>query len=1086
MIALGAFDLLRPVARGGMARVWEGVHRRSGAPAAIKVIMAAQAREMSFRVRFAHEVRAVARLDHPAVVRVYDHGTVPAAAAAASGGALPVGVPYLAMEWIAGGAISTGPAATGWRALCAALLTLLDGLAHAHARGVVHRDLKDDNVLLAARGPVLTDFGLAVDAGRLEGEAAAVGTPGYMAPEQIRSRWRLFGPPTDLYALGCLGWRLWCGAVPYGDRPRQGALALAMAPLLEVLPAAAPRFEAPAGFEDWLRRLLAREPEARFAFAADAAAALRALERPAAVGARLPADWRAGERPSPPLLMVGVGRTLFGHRVSAPIGREGPRDRLWSALRAVERGAGTQVVLIEGASGHGKTHLADWLAERAHAAGAARVLRATHQEPPGRDSGLGAMLVRALRVAEATAEEVADAVQRLPGAPRDAAEVAEIGALVAGGALAVGEARVLLTGPAEWDEAFARAVAAFAADRPLLIVADDVQWGASTRRTIAALAARHPRLPVLWVLTVRSDAVERHGAVEAELDALRARPEVTRVQLGPLDAEAHRRLLRAMLPIDPALAEALAERAAGNPLFGAELLRYWIGAGLLVDGPAGYRLAAGAAEAIPRGLQAVWTVRLADALGEAHAAALPALEVAATLGLIVDGDEWTAACAAAGVSWPRRALERLLDARLVAITEDGRWAFPHAMLRETLQAQARIDGRAVALEAACAEMLRARPDAAPSRLAGHLLAAGRDAEAIAPLAAATEAALLAADVPAARRLVGLRLAALRRLRIRRGDPRWLDLGFDWMSLDRREGRLDRAARRGDRLLAAALGVGDPYRAARALTLRGAVRYYRGDAEGCLSDNLAALPFARANGDREQVVVVLAELASTATFIGRLDEAEAALREALVLLDDGALPERRAMCLYYLGGVMAFRGREREGIVHCRAARALWAARGVRQHQAISYSLEGDLHRRLGDLATAEACYATFFALARMVGPPERAYRALDGALIDLARGRFVEARRGFVAAEAEKLTTARAVIAAGLLACAGGEGDWLSWDALAIALPGVVAEAPVSPDVPWAAEMAAGLAAAAGEAGRAAFARGVAAAHRRRLGQGGG
>lgn len=1084
MITLGAFDLLHPVARGGMARVWEGVHRRSGVRAAIKVIMAAQAREMSFRVRFAHEVRAVARLDHPAVVRVYDHGTVSAAAAAASAGALPVGVPYLAMEWIDGGAVSTGPAAAGWPGLRAALLTLLDGLGHAHARGVVHRDLKDDNVLLAERGPVLTDFGLAVDAGRLEGEAVAAGTPGYMAPEQIRNRWRLFGPPTDLYALGCLAWRLWCGAVPYADRPRHGSLALAMAPLLEALPAARPQFEAPAGFEGWLQRLLAREPEARFAFAADAAAALRAVDGPVAVGARLPADWRAGERVPPPLTLVGVGRTLFGHRISAPIGREGPRDRLWAALRAVERGEGMRVVLIEGASGHGKSHLADWLAERAHAAGAARVLRATHQEPPGRDCGLAAMLVRALRVADATPAEVADAVRRLPGAPGGAVEVAEIGALVAGGALAVGEARVQLTGPAEWDEAFARAAAAFAADRPLLIVADDVQWGAATRRTIAALAARHPRLPVLWVLTVRTDAVERHGEAEQALDALRARPEVTRVRLGPLDPAEHRRLLRAMLPIDPALAEALAERAAGNPLFGAELLRYWIGAGLLVDGPAGYRLAAGAAEAIPRGLQAVWTVRLADALAEEHAAALPALELAATLGLIVDGDEWTAACAAAGIGWPRRALERLLDARLVAITEDGRWAFAHAMLRETLQAQARLDGRAVALEAACAEMLRARPDASPARLAGHLLAAGRDEDATAPLAAAIDAALTAADIPAARRLLRAQLGALRRLRVGRDDPRWIDLGLDWLSLDRREGQLRRALRRGHRLVAAAQRIGDARRTGHALTLRGGVRYYLDDAEGCLADITAALPHARASGDRRLLVMVLAERASTATFLGRLDDAEAALREALALLADGELPDRRGMCLYYLGGVMAFRGRDAEGIPHCRAARALWAQSGVRQHQAISYSLEGDLHRRLGDLATAEACYAEFFAFARMVGPPERAYRALDAALIDLARGRYGDARRGFTTAEAEKLPTPRAVIAAGLLACAAGERDWLSWDALAIALPGVLAEAPVSPDVPWAAGIAAGLAEAAGEAGRAAFARGVAAAHRARLGAG--
>ena len=972
---------------------------------------------------------------------------------------------------------------------------------------MVHRDLKDDNVLLAARGPVLTDFGLAVDAGQRGGEQAA-GTPGYMAPEQIRHRWRQFGPATDLYALGCLAWRLWCGAVPYADRPRAGSLALAMAPLLELLPAARPGFAAPSGFEGWLRRLLAREPEDRFAFAADAAAALRAVDAPAVVDVRLPdmrlpADWRPGEPARPPLTLVGVGRTLFGHRISAPIGREQARDRLWSALRAVERGAGARVVLIEGASGHGKSHLADWLAERAHAAGAARVLRATHQEPPGRDCGLGPMLTRALRAADASADEIAEAVRRLPRAPEAPAEIAEIGALLTDGALAVDDRRVRLAGPAEWDEAFGHALAAFA-DRPVLVIADDVQWGAATRRTLAWLAERHPALPVLWVLTARTDAIARGSAAERDLDALGASATTTRVRLGPLDADEHRHLLRAMLPIDPALADALAERAAGNPLFGAELLRYWIGAGLLVDGPEGYRLVAGAAEAIPRGLQAVWTVRLADVLGDQHAAALPALELAATLGLIVDGDEWTQACAAAGISWPRRALERLLDARLIAITEDGRWAFAHAMLRETLQAQARLDGRAVALESACAAMLAARLegaglaaglDGAPAaasagasglagRLAAHLLAAGRDADALAPLALATTAAFTAADASAAHRLVSQRLAALRRLRIARDDPRWLDLRLDYTSLDRREGRIARARRRADRVLADATLFGDDRRAALALNLRGAARYYLGDAAGCLADVEIALPLARAVADRELEVLLLCELASTATFLGRLDEAEAALHTALALLDALNQPERRAMCLYYLGGVMSFRGRNREGIEHCRAARALWTPSGVRQHQAISYSLEGDLHRRLGDLATAERCYAAFFALARMFGPPERAYRALDAALIDLARGRHADARRAFTAAEAEQLVTPRAVIATGLLACAAGERDFVSWDAIAIALPGVLADSPVSPDVPWAADIAAALADAAGEPARAAFARQIAALHRARLGVG--
>ncbi len=276
-LPLGPFDLYAPVARGGTGEVWRALHRTQGTPVAVKVVSVDIFDERSFRARFAREVQSMAQLSHPAVARIHDYGDIAPALAERSNGRLPERAPWLAMEWLGGGPLDVSTIYE-WPVLRATLLTLLDALAHAHAHEVIHLDLKPDNVLLAERGPVLTDFGLAFSvAGRQSFRDNQVfGTPGYMAPEQIHGQWRDYGPWTDLYALGCLAYELVCGHVPHGaDQP--GPLPLMLAHVTEPLPALAPRMTLPAGFALWLDRLLARNPGERFRFAADAAVALLAL-----------------------------------------------------------------------------------------------------------------------------------------------------------------------------------------------------------------------------------------------------------------------------------------------------------------------------------------------------------------------------------------------------------------------------------------------------------------------------------------------------------------------------------------------------------------------------------------------------------------------------------------------------------------------------------------------------------------------------------------------------------------------------------------------------------------------------------------
>jgi eukaryotic-like serine/threonine-protein kinase len=272
MIPLGAFELQTRLGQGGMGEVWRGVHRGQHVPVAVKLLTNALARKEAFRVAFRNEVRAVAGLDHPHIVLVFDYGTVDEATQAASDGALRSGTPWLAMELAEDGSLDDPRHVRTWSELRSLLLSLLDALAHAHARGVVHRDIKPGNVLVAAHRVLkLTDFGLAHAMDRADGDFTA-GTPSYMAPEQFEGRWRDYGPWTDLYAVGCLVHALCAGQPPYGVL-QDWALGLdthRYAPI----PALVSRFPVPRGLSSWTRRLLAKDPRDRWRRAADAAAAL--------------------------------------------------------------------------------------------------------------------------------------------------------------------------------------------------------------------------------------------------------------------------------------------------------------------------------------------------------------------------------------------------------------------------------------------------------------------------------------------------------------------------------------------------------------------------------------------------------------------------------------------------------------------------------------------------------------------------------------------------------------------------------------------------------------------------------------------
>ncbi|MFT5460460.1 MAG: hypothetical protein ACI9K2_006979, partial [Myxococcota bacterium] len=638
-------DLAEPLGRGGMGTVYAAIHPHVGDVVVKRLPGVAPDR----RVELVDEIRTTAALDHPHIVRIHDVGVVDDGTAEALGWC--AGDAWVAMDRSTHGTLADLALHT-WPEVEAQLRPLLSALAHAHARGVVHLDVKPANVLLGGptrAGPWLADFGIARVVG--QGPAERRGTAGYMPPEQRAGRWRDLGPWSDLYALGRTALAVWTGSghTPLAD--------------LDVPPALAA----------WLGRMV--EPDLRYRFR-HAAQALAALPRTDAVAPRLvaigaptatlvgeapaaaepaadglptaldpclppPADWRT---PADLTTVPGiVGAGLVQVREPPLVGRIRERDALWAALTDAIRTRRPATLAVDGPVGFGATRLSRWLLETAAAVDAVVPVAAWCTPEP-----LGGL--------------VAAARERLGATGLHGAELeGRVGALAPwlDGELPVGAARAAA---ADW-------LHGLTSRGPVLCVLDDAEADPAVPALLTHLAhTRRPEAPPVVVLAVRAP-------VEATL----------RVSLGPLAPPDHLTLVGSLLTTAPDQVREVATQSAGHPGHAVELVR------------------ARAAGRTAHGVEAAVAARL-DALAEPLRRGLA---VGACFGPVVQAEAWAQALAELGLG--RADLASAVGAGLVALSPDG-WTFTSGALVEAARATATEDevlavARSLGMRARAAELL---------------------------------------------------------------------------------------------------------------------------------------------------------------------------------------------------------------------------------------------------------------------------------------------------------------------------------------------------------------------------------------------
>lgn len=272
MIIDGRYRIDSLAGAGGMARVYQGTHTKTGAKLAVKVIQMPATGGKDLQARCLNEARATMDIQSNNVVRAFDVGS------------LPTGQLYIVMEYLVGMDLDALIASDGplpWSRVAYVAIQICNGLAAAHRLGIIHRDIKPQNCFhIAIDGQddqiKIIDFGVARDSTSTVGitqEGFLLGTPEYTAPELVKGESKA-NERTDIYALGVTLYKLLTGTVPYRGQDAQETLARHVRDPLIPPSIRSPHLEIPAVADEIISKALAKEPRARFASADDLASSI--------------------------------------------------------------------------------------------------------------------------------------------------------------------------------------------------------------------------------------------------------------------------------------------------------------------------------------------------------------------------------------------------------------------------------------------------------------------------------------------------------------------------------------------------------------------------------------------------------------------------------------------------------------------------------------------------------------------------------------------------------------------------------------------------------------------------------------------
>ncbi len=934
---LDAFEVLDRLGEGGMGAAWRARHRASGQLVAIKTIKGPA--EASRRRLFLSEARAMAALGHHGIVRILEFGEVTNDAHRFDRGTL-----FIVMELAEGGSIRPAQFSS-WRQLRTFLLQVLDALAHAHSRDLVHLDLKPENILRAGECVgepryLLADFGISRHVGEREPGRGISGTPAYMAPEQALGQARVLGPWTDLYALGCLCWHIACGQLPFRH---DNVVALINAHVHAPRPELAPRWPVPPGLAAWVARLMAVAPAERFATAADAAYALaglgpapikRAPTGPAPDATRssaedthaaahlAPTQTELAATPTeilPTLAAVTIAHGIAAHTpppASTGLAADKPPfpDDWRQTARVAERrlrfdDAGAGLFDLRQPPFVGREAERDWLWERF-----GQVLREGRPDHVGvtGESGVGksrlvdtlCRRLRELGQAQLLRLELSDrtfgdavakslrAYLRVEGA--DTGEFDELVALLIPGAdpASVGRLAGLRQPPFGERLAFFAALGGMlghmARQRPVVVVLDDVAFDTLSFDFAKYFVRQHPNACVFFVTTI--DEAEASPTVAARVQAMGERC----IRLDRLPAQEVATFVDRSLALADAERTRLLEGTDFEPAFAQQVIARWLETNALCVRADGYH-----GGDLPESQNALWFDRLDDLLEPSvadPAAATLALSTAAVLGATVDRSLWERTCSvldepaldesALDEGRSEALLERLSRKGFVEYDADT-LRFAQASFRRALLERLDTSAHAEQVYVAAAQILLDEPGrVAAIRAADCLAKAGKIDEALTELR-------LAAFHHSAVDAAAFSQWALRLVEAHRGG-RQQDADYSRQWYLNQAHRALEALQNGDFDTAQVCIEQmeqmpddrlDPMMVSHYDTVLAYRALFANEPESGLEPARRALAASRRHGDSEQVCADLALLGDLLMYARQFDAADERLREARTLADE---------------------------------------------------------------------------------------------------------------------------------------------------------------------------------------------------------